>query len=37
MSENAASATPETNVVSRRPFLHALLNTGILLAITAVA
>lgn len=36
MSEDAASATPETNVVGRRPFLHALLNTGILLGVAAV-
>lgn len=37
MSEGAASAAPETKVESRSPFLHALLNTGILLAIAAVA
>lgn len=37
MSEDAASATPEAKVESRSPFLHALLNTGILLAIAAAA
>lgn len=37
MSEDAASAAPETYVESRSPFLHALRNTGILLAIAAVA
>ncbi|WP_435527496.1 hypothetical protein [Microbacterium aurantiacum] len=37
MSDQAASAAPEAEVASRSPFLHALLNTGILLAITAVA
>ncbi|MEV8272287.1 hypothetical protein [Microbacterium sp. NPDC077184] len=36
-AEDAASDTSETEVVSRSPFLHALLNTGILLAIAAVA
>ncbi|MGQ2914565.1 hypothetical protein [Microbacterium aurantiacum] len=36
MSEDAASAAPETIVESRSPFFHALLNTGILLAIAAV-
>ncbi|ANG86213.1 hypothetical protein [Microbacterium aurantiacum] len=37
MSNDAASAARETHVASRSPFLHALLNTGILLAIAAVA
>lgn len=37
MSDDAASAARETHVVSRSPFLHALLNTGILLVIAAVA
>ncbi|GAA3013114.1 hypothetical protein [Microbacterium aurantiacum] len=37
MSDETASAAPEAAVVSRSPFLHALLNTGILLAIAAAA
>ncbi|WP_431778479.1 hypothetical protein [Microbacterium aurantiacum] len=37
MSEYAAGAAPVTHTVSRSPFLHALLNTGILLGIAAVA
>lgn len=37
VSEDAASAAPETHVESRSPFLHALPNTGILLAIAAVS
>lgn len=36
MSEDPASAAPDSHAVSRSPFLHALLNTGILLAIAAV-
>ncbi|GAA0501692.1 hypothetical protein GCM10009532_28040 [Microbacterium aurantiacum] len=37
VSEDAASDASETEVVSRSPFLHALLNTGILVAGAAVA
>lgn len=36
MCEDAASAAPEAETVSRSPFLHALMNTGILLAVAAV-